>query len=82
MDEGSEHPTGPEELLNGERIGKCFASVSHVYKHIYKVLFRKNHKASVWKIILQIVWQASVTTCDAIGCGICRDKLNHLAIAR
>ena len=45
----------------------------------YKVLFQKNHEASVWKIILPDCWQASVTTCDAIGSGICRDKLNHLA---
>ena len=26
----SEHPVGPEELSNGERIGKCFAIRQHV----------------------------------------------------
>ena len=43
MDEGSEHPTGLEKLQNGERIGKpCLQAY----------LFRNNHEASVWKIIL------------------------------
>jgi len=33
MDEGSEHPKRPEELQNGEKIGKRSHFVSHVYKH-------------------------------------------------
>ena len=47
----SEHPKGPEESYNGERIGKCFA-IHWPCLQAYKVLFRKNHEASVWKIIL------------------------------
>ena len=47
----SEHSTSPEESYNSERIWKCFA-IRQPCLQAYKVLFRKNHEASIWKIIL------------------------------
>ena len=55
-----------------KELGSVLQFVSHVSK--------ETTKRASGKYFCQIIWQASVTTLDAIGCGICRDKLNHIAV--